>query len=178
MAASNRAAGTAWLIAVQLEVFSLCLITSACESAWHNQQQVQALAKPRTPAPWGQTCSVASRRAAPRSLEWSRRAMALPYRGQPGHACADPTSVLTASRSHADTRRSAHPILLPQASLSPYLATRGRTSPVKASSAFYRRQLYFKSLRLAVVSQDRELMSAEVTWQGKTLTSYEGRCQF
>lgn len=35
-----------------------------------------------------------------------------------------------------------------------------------------------KSLPLDVVNQDGELMSAEVTRQGKTLTNYEGRCQF
>ena len=35
-----------------------------------------------------------------------------------------------------------------------------------------------KSLPLDVANQDGELMSAEVTRQGKMLTNYEGRRQF
>lgn len=114
---------------------------------------------------------------------WSSLAhpVASPCKGQHEYIFSGHISMPTLSCSNAVTCGSAQPILVTE-SISHCLPEHTKHNiPHKERWAFYKRQLYFKKDQISsldVVNQEGELMSAEVTRQSKTLTNYEGRCQF
>lgn len=133
-----------------------------------------------TPALRGLTCDVISYPAAPHAHSLAHT-LAFPCKGQPEHAFSDHISV-----QYPPAPMQLHVVLHAPCWY------RGRFSPPTwphetehpplrkgmrlARGSFALKKT--KSLPLDVMNQDGELMSAEVTQQGKTLTNYEGRCQF